>query len=106
MIHSFNKQHSAYPCTVPYVSSLSRARNKDKSALLPLNMEFYLFIVSISFFLLLTTGSAQTADLVALAKHEPQDYHRICPLPRCNTCPSVEELRAPGIGFALETSHG
>lgn len=35
-----------------------------------------------------------------------QDYVRICPLPRCKRCPSDEEIRAPGIGFALETSHG
>ena len=36
----------------------------------------------------------------------PQEYDRICPLPRCARCPSDEEIRAPGVGFALETSHG
>jgi hypothetical protein len=35
-----------------------------------------------------------------------QDYYRVCPLPRCKRCPSKEEIRAPGVGFALETSHG
>ncbi|PIA94311.1 hypothetical protein CB0940_08235 [Cercospora beticola] len=35
-----------------------------------------------------------------------QDYYRICPLPRCERCPTIEELQAPGIGFALEMGHG
>lgn len=35
-----------------------------------------------------------------------QDYYRICPLPPCTSCPTDEQLRAPGIGFALEIGHG
>jgi hypothetical protein len=35
-----------------------------------------------------------------------QEYYRPCPLPKCDTCPSVEDLRAPGIGLALDTAYG
>lgn len=35
-----------------------------------------------------------------------EDYYRICPLHNCERCPSEEEIQAPGVGFALETSHG
>ena len=34
------------------------------------------------------------------------DYYRICPLPKCTSCPTREAIRAPGIGFALETGYG
>ena len=33
-------------------------------------------------------------------------YYRICPLHKCIRCPSDKEIRAPGVGFALETSYG
>ncbi|EPE35857.1 hypothetical protein GLAREA_05195 [Glarea lozoyensis ATCC 20868] len=34
------------------------------------------------------------------------DNPRIYPLPECERCPSEKEIRAPGVGFAVETSYG
>ncbi|TVY87168.1 hypothetical protein LAWI1_G007468, partial [Lachnellula willkommii] len=50
--------------------------------------------------------SSSQAVLDSASINTPQTYYRICPLPRCERCPSDEEIRAPGVGFALETSHG
>ncbi|KAF7190978.1 hypothetical protein HII31_07670, partial [Pseudocercospora fuligena] len=48
--------------------------------------------------------------VTATAGNAPQsiskENYRICPLPPCKTCPSTENLQAPGVGLALETSHG
>lgn len=40
--------------------------------------------------------------------HEPlpEDSARICPLPRCQRCPTAREVQAPGIGFGLEMGYG
>ncbi|KAF7875139.1 hypothetical protein EAF04_002311 [Stromatinia cepivora] len=50
--------------------------------------------------------SSSQADLDGASIDVPQDYDRICPLPICERCPSNEDIRAPGVGFALESSHG
>lgn len=65
-----------------------------------------LLIASISFLLCFATRSAQTASLVAPEAVQSQEYYRPSPLPRCEECPNVDQLRAPGIGFALEVDHG
>lgn len=67
-----------------------------------------LALVLTSCFCLFTTASVNTADLIPSAddRPPPQDYYRICPFPRCETCPSDEELRAPGVGLALDIDHG
>ena len=40
--------------------------------------------------------------------HEPrpEDTVRVCPLPFCKSCPTAEQIQAPGIGFALEMGYG
>ncbi|KAM0145993.1 hypothetical protein ACHAPG_011362 [Botrytis cinerea] len=45
-------------------------------------------------------------NLITSNQAQPSNYGRICPLPTCSQCPSNEEIKAPGIGFALETSYG
>lgn len=43
-----------------------------------------------------------------LATPDPYLDHlpRTCPLPRCKRCPTVEQIQAPGVGFALEMGYG
>ena len=36
----------------------------------------------------------------------PEDTVRVCPLPFCKSCPTAEQIQAPGIGFALEMGYG
>ncbi|KAI9857502.1 MAG: hypothetical protein M1813_008252 [Trichoglossum hirsutum] len=36
----------------------------------------------------------------------PEDSPRICPLPKCKSCPTAEQILAPGVGFALEMGYG
>lgn len=37
---------------------------------------------------------------------EPQEPPSASPLPKCETCPTIEQLQAPDVGFALEPGHG
>ncbi|KAF2163739.1 hypothetical protein M409DRAFT_57229 [Zasmidium cellare ATCC 36951] len=69
-------------------------------------MATWLLIASISFLLCFATPSAQAASLMGPVAVQPQEYYRPSPLPRCEECPSVDQLRAPGIGLALEIDHG
>ncbi|KAF2148847.1 hypothetical protein K461DRAFT_246983 [Myriangium duriaei CBS 260.36] len=52
---------------------------------------------------LLSAGQVVPNDKSVRPLH---DYYRICPLPKCERCSSIEEIRSPGIGLILETSHG
>jgi hypothetical protein len=73
---------------------------------LPVSMIPELLIVAISLLPLLVPCSAHSPDVITPLVYEQQEYYRICPLPKCASCPTAQQLRAPGIGFALETSHG
>lgn len=68
-------------------------------------MSSRLSVASIFLFHLLTQHIAQALDH-APAGVQSQEYNRICPLPKCESCPSIDELRAPAIGLALEIAHG
>jgi hypothetical protein len=46
-------------------------------------------------------GSAE--DALSMLNHT---YSIPCGWPRCDNCPSSEQLVAPGIGFALEMGYG
>jgi hypothetical protein len=73
-----------------------------------LNMIYQLFAAIISLLNFLPIISAKTTPIspTESAHVLTQEPARICPLPKCEGCPSIEELKAPGIGFALETDHG
>ena len=62
-----------------------------------------MLLIFFGLFSLVTSSQAVLGDASIVV---PQEYNRICPLPRCKRCPSDKELRAPGVGFAIETSHG
>ncbi|KAM3068015.1 hypothetical protein ACMFMG_011062 [Clarireedia jacksonii] len=64
----------------------------------------YMFMI----FSVFNLASSSQVDLGGTSIDGPQDqdYYRICPLSKGGRCPSIEEIRAPGVKFALETSHG
>jgi hypothetical protein len=57
------------------------------------------------YYIFLARHSVQAVDHAA-ANVRSHEYYRICPLPKCEKCPSTDELRAPAVGLALETAHG
>ena len=72
-------------------------------------MASILLLVLLALLQLLARGIALEQVLIAspaLAPQELHEYGRVCPMQKCHQWSEVGELEAPGIGFALETSHG
>lgn len=60
-----------------------------------------LFFITLFSLLSLLSGFESTPP-----EPPPPDTPRICPLPKCKTCLTVEQIQAPGVGFALEMGYG
>jgi hypothetical protein len=70
---------------------------------------YYPFLLTALFFLL--SLLMQAGPVLSLSESTPpeplpEDYIRICPLPKCKTCETAEQILAPGVGFALEMGYG
>ncbi|PQE10339.1 hypothetical protein CJF32_00000872 [Rutstroemia sp. NJR-2017a WRK4] len=66
----------------------------------------FMFMVFGLFNLVSSRQANSSCESIRTGDKYYKDYFRICPLPKCEGCPSKQEIRVPGIGFALETSHG
>ncbi|KAH7347077.1 hypothetical protein BKA66DRAFT_477785 [Pyrenochaeta sp. MPI-SDFR-AT-0127] len=62
---------------------------------------FSKLLILVNFVLYLACGDASDTPSTS-----NRTYLRPCPWPKCSSCPSSEQLIAPGIGFALEMGYG
>ncbi|KAI9764587.1 MAG: hypothetical protein M1840_008316 [Geoglossum simile] len=76
--------------------------------LLPILRHPFLLIVlfSLPSLLLMQVSPVLSSSEPTPPEPPPKDSPRICPLPKCQKCPTVEQILAPGVGFALEMGYG
>lgn len=65
-----------------------------------------LWLVPFRFLSLCQANATLSPSYLTIPEPLPEDSPRICPLPRCERCPTVEQIQAPGVGFALEMGYG